>query len=65
MDGAIGKDRRELLKACTGLVTGVALLGSPFASLATARAWEVRLGAFTSPQASTWTDSPPDLDSET
>lgn len=53
MDGAIGKDRRELLKACTGLVTGVVLLGSPFASLATARAWEVRLGAFTSPQAST------------
>ena len=53
MEGAIGKDRRELLKACTGLLTGVVILGSPLAPFATSRAWEVRLGAFTSPQAST------------
>jgi len=53
MEGAIGKDRRELLKACTGLLTGVVILGNPLAPFARARAWELRLGAFTSAQAST------------
>ena len=53
MDGVIGKDRREVLKACTGLLTGVVILGSPLAPFVRTRAWEVRLDTFNTPQAGT------------
>ena len=53
MDVASGRDRRELLKACTGLLTGVVILGSPLAALARNRLWAVYLGAFSTSQANT------------
>lgn len=55
MDGAGGRDRRELLKACTGLLTGVVILGSPLAALARNRVWAVYLGTLTTSQADTLT----------
>ena len=51
MDGASGRDRREVLKACTGLLTGVVILGSPLGAIARSPVWAVCLGAFTTPQA--------------
>jgi hypothetical protein len=51
MDGASGRDRREVLKACTGLLTGVVILGSPLGAFARSRVWAVCLGAFTTTQA--------------
>jgi len=53
MDGTSVRDRRELLRTCTGLLTGVVILGSPLAALAKDRAWAVRLGAFTTSRAKT------------
>jgi hypothetical protein len=55
MDGPGGRDRRELLKACTGLLTGVVILGSPLATLARNRVWAVYLGTFSTSQANTLT----------
>ena len=55
MDRAMGKDRRELLKACTGLMTGVLILSGPLAPFATAgiHTWEIHFRIFTSSQANT------------
>ena len=48
MDQLIDLNRRELLKATTGVLTGMVLAGSPLALLARGRAWAVDLQAFTS-----------------
>jgi hypothetical protein len=44
-------DRRELLKAATGVLTGLVVAGSPLAAIAKGPAWAVDLTAFTSAQA--------------
>ncbi|HEV2689151.1 MAG TPA: gluconate 2-dehydrogenase subunit 3 family protein [Bryobacteraceae bacterium] len=45
--------RREFLKATTGLLTGLVVAGSPLALIAPAPAWAVDLTAFTSSEAAT------------
>jgi hypothetical protein len=49
------KDRRRLLKASTGLLTGWVIAGSPLAMLARGRAWALNLSAFTTSEATTLT----------
>src|SRR5262249_40278413 len=46
-------DRRDLLKASTGLLTGLIVAGSPLAAIAKGRVWAVDLVAFDSSQAAT------------
>jgi hypothetical protein len=43
--------RRELLKATTGLLTGLVVAGSPLAAIAEGRAWAIDLNAFTNSEA--------------
>jgi hypothetical protein len=47
MDQPITVDRRELLKATTGLLAGLVVAGSPLALFARGRAWAVDLKTFT------------------
>jgi hypothetical protein len=44
-------DRRELLKAATGVLTGLVVAGSPLAAIAKGPAWAVDLSTFTNAQA--------------
>jgi hypothetical protein len=53
MDELISLNRRELLKATTGLLTGLVVAGSPLALIARGRAWAVDLTAFTSAEGAT------------
>ncbi len=53
MDPLITLDRRELLKATTGLLTGLIVAGSPLALIAKGRAWAVDLTAFSTSEAAT------------
>src|ERR1700676_3458850 len=46
-------DRRDLLKATTGLLTGLVVAGTPLAMIARGRAWAVDLTAFGSSEAAT------------
>jgi len=48
VDHCIPVDRREFLKATTGVLTGVLAVGSPLALIAPSRAWAADLKAFTS-----------------
>jgi hypothetical protein len=50
MDQTINIDRRELLKATTGLLVGLVAAGSPLALLARGPAWAVDLKTFTTPE---------------
>ena len=50
---ANGQDRREFLRATTGVLTGVLAAGSPWALLAPSRAWAVDLTALTSAEGAT------------
>ena len=45
--------RRDLLKATTGLLTGLVVAGTPLAAIAKDRAWALDLTAFTSSEAAT------------
>jgi len=45
-------DRRDFLKATTGLLTGVVVAGSPLALIAPGRAWAVEFAALTSVEGS-------------
>ena len=51
MDQLLTLDRRDLLKATTGLLTGLVAAGTPLAMLARGRAWAVDLTAFGSSEA--------------
>jgi hypothetical protein len=53
MDQLLTLDRRDLLKATTGLLTGLVVAGTPLAMIARGRAWAVDLTAFTSSEAAT------------
>jgi len=48
MDELVNLNRRDLLKATTGLLTGWVLAGSPLALIAPARAWAIDLTALSS-----------------
>jgi hypothetical protein len=50
MDQSVIVDRRELLKATTGLLAGLVVAGSPLALFARGRAWAVDLQTFTTPE---------------
>ena len=43
-------NRRELLRATTGILAGLVIPGSPLALIARGRAWAIELGALTSPE---------------
>ena len=45
--------RRDFLKTATGLLTGVVVAGSPFASIAPGPAWAIDLNALTSAEGAT------------
>jgi hypothetical protein len=47
MDELIALDRRELLKASTGILAGVVIAGSPLAMIARGRAWAIDLTTLT------------------
>ena len=53
MDQPIAIERRELLKATTGLLAGLVVAGSPLALFARGRAWAVDLRTFTTPEGTT------------
>jgi hypothetical protein len=53
MDELITLNRRELLIATTGVLTGLVVAGSPLALIARGRAWAVDLMALTSPEGRT------------
>jgi hypothetical protein len=53
MNPLVTLDRRDLLKATTGLLTGLVVAGTPLAMIAKGPAWAVDLTAFTSAQAVT------------
>ncbi|HYL82846.1 MAG TPA: tat (twin-arginine translocation) pathway signal sequence [Candidatus Angelobacter sp.] len=53
MEQLLSLNRREMLKATTGVVTGLVLAGSPLALLARGPAWAVDLSAFTSAEGAT------------
>lgn len=53
MDQLITLDRREMLKATTGMLTGLVLAGSPLALIAPGKAWAVDLTALTSSEGAT------------
>ena len=52
MDEFITLNRRELLKATTGMLTGLVVAGSPLALIARGRVWAVDLMALTSSEGS-------------
>jgi hypothetical protein len=53
MDRLVTLDRRDLLKATTGLLTGLVVAGTPLALIARGPVWAVDLTAFTSSEAAT------------
>jgi hypothetical protein len=53
MDQLLSLDRRDLLKAATGLLTGLVVAGTPLARIARGRAWAVDLMVFSSSEAAT------------
>lgn len=53
MDDLINLNRRELLKATTGMLTGLVVAGSPLALIARGRAWAVDLTFLTSSEGAT------------
>jgi hypothetical protein len=53
MDELVTLNRREILKATTGLLTGLVIAGGPLAAIARGRAWAVDLMAFTSAEGAT------------
>jgi hypothetical protein len=53
VENRIPVDRREFLKATTGVLTGVLAVGSPLALIAPSRAWAADLKAFTSAEGAT------------
>ena len=53
MEPLVYLDRRELLKATTGILTGLVVAGSPLATIAKGPAWAVDLITFTTAQAAT------------
>ncbi len=53
MDPLITLDRRDFLKATTGVLTGLVVAGTPLARIAKGPAWAVDLTAFTSSEAAT------------
>jgi len=50
MDEIAALDRREMLKASTGLLAGWVVAGSPLALIARGRAWAIDLTSFTTPE---------------
>jgi len=50
MDQLIAMNRREMLKATTGVLTGFVVAGSPLALVARGRVWAIDLTALTSPE---------------
>jgi hypothetical protein len=48
MDDLVQLDRRAVLKATTGLLTGLVVAGSPLAAIAGGRTWAVDLASLTS-----------------
>ena len=50
MDELIALDRRDILKASTGLLAGLVVAGSPLALIARGRAWAIELTSFTTPE---------------
>src|SRR6266852_6265895 len=48
MEELVNLNRRELLKATTGLLTGIVVAGSPLALVARGRAWAIDLTALSS-----------------
>ncbi len=50
MDELISLDRREILRATTGILAGLVVAGSPLAAIARGRAWAIDLTAFTTPE---------------
>jgi hypothetical protein len=53
MDELIRLERRDILRATTGILAGLVVAGSPLALIARARAWAIDLTAFTTPEAAT------------
>src|SRR5271170_4814290 len=53
MDPLISLGRRDLLKATSGLLTGLVVAGTPLAMIAKGPAWVVDLTAFSSSEAAT------------
>jgi hypothetical protein len=53
MDELVSINRREALKAATGLLTGLVVAGSPLSLTARGPAWAVDLSALTTPEGST------------
>jgi hypothetical protein len=53
MDELVTLNRRELLKATTGMLTGLVVAGSPLALIAGGRAWAVDLTVLTSSEGAT------------
>ena len=53
MNPLVNLDRRDFLKATTGLLTGVVVGGTPLAMVAKSPAWAVDLTTFTSSEAAT------------
>jgi hypothetical protein len=52
MGEVIAVGRREILKASTGMLTGLVVAGSPLALIARGRAWAIDLTAFTTAEGS-------------
>jgi len=50
MDELIAFDRRDILKASTGLLAGLVVAGSPLALIARGGAWAIELTSFTTPE---------------
>jgi hypothetical protein len=50
MDELISLDRREILRATTGILAGLVVAGSPLALIARGRAWAIDLKTFTTPE---------------
>jgi hypothetical protein len=53
MSDLVQFDRRALLKTTTGLLTGLAVAGSPLAAIAGGRAWAIDLASLTSAEGAT------------
>ena len=53
MDELISLDRRDIIKATTGILAGLVVAGSPLALIARGRAWAIDLTTFTTPEGAT------------
>jgi hypothetical protein len=53
MDELISLDRRNILRATTGILAGLVVAGSPLALIARGRAWAIDLTTFTTPEGAT------------